>query len=81
MLNLVFRYYCNGMNVERVRRPTVSLGAAGPREFDLLTPAAQHNLLFCVILKYGINVIEASRGFLQLSVPMMLIRLNEESCQ
>ena len=51
----VFQYYCSGVNVERVRGPTVSLGAVGPREFDLLTPAAQHNVLLCVILKYSIN--------------------------
>ena len=55
MLNLVFQYYCSGVNVERVSGPTVSLGAVGPREFDLLTPVAQHNVLLCVILKYGIN--------------------------
>ena len=30
------QYYCSGVNVERVRGPTVSLGAVGPREFDLL---------------------------------------------
>ena len=43
VLNLVFQYYCGGVNpVERVRGPTVSLGGVGPREFDLLTPAAQH---------------------------------------
>ena len=41
----MFQYYCSGDNVERVRGPTVSLGAIGPREFDLLTPAAQHNVL------------------------------------
>ena len=57
MLSLVFRYYCSGVNVERVRGPTVSLGAVGPREFDLLTPAAQHDVLFCVILKYGTGVL------------------------
>ena len=55
VLNLVFQYYCSGVNVERVRGPTVSLGAVGPREFDLLTRAAQHNVLLCVILKYGID--------------------------
>ena len=57
VLNLVFQYYRSGVNfsVERIRGPTVSLGALGPREFDLLTPAAQHNVLPCVILKYGIN--------------------------
>ena len=50
VLNLVFQYYCSGVNVERVRGPnTVSLRAAGPREFDLLTPAAQHDVLLCVI--------------------------------
>ena len=55
VLNLVFQYDCSGVNVERVRGPTVSLGAVGPREFDLLTPAAQHNnVLLCVILKYCI---------------------------
>ena len=54
VLGLVFRYYCSGVNIERVRGPTVSLGAVGPREFDLLTPAAQHNVLLCVILKYGV---------------------------
>ena len=48
VLNLVFQYYCSGVNVERVRGPTVSLGT---REFDLLTPVAQHNVLLCVILK------------------------------
>ena len=42
VLTLVFQYCCSGVNVERVRGPTVSLGAVGPREFDLLTPAAQH---------------------------------------
>ena len=42
VLNSVFQYYCSGVNVDRVRGPTVSLGAVGPREFDLLTPAAQH---------------------------------------
>ena len=58
MLNLVFQYPCGGVNVERVRGPTVSLGAVGPREFDLLTPAAQHNVLPCVILKYGTVLID-----------------------
>ena len=55
VLNLVFQYYCSGVDVERVRGPTVSLGAVGPREFGLLTPEAKHNALLCVILKYGIN--------------------------
>ena len=54
VLNLVFQYDCSGVNVERARGPAVSLGAVGPREFDLLTPAAQHNVLLCVILKYDI---------------------------
>ena len=31
VLNLVFQYYYSGVNVERVRGPTVSLGAVGPR--------------------------------------------------
>ena len=55
VLNLVFQYYCSGVNVERVRGPTVSLGAVGPRKFEILTPAAQHNVLLCVLWKYGIN--------------------------
>ena len=51
VFKLVFQYYYNGVNVERVRGPTVSLGAVGPQEFDLLTPAAQHNvLLWCYLL-------------------------------
>ena len=54
VLNLVFQYYCSGVNVERVHGPTVSLRAVEPREFDIVTPAAQHNVLLCVILKYGI---------------------------
>ena len=52
VLNLVFKYYCSGVNVERVRGSTVSLGDVGPREFDLLTPVAQHNVLLCVLWKY-----------------------------
>ena len=32
VLNLVFQYYCSGVNVEIVRGPTVSLGAGEPRE-------------------------------------------------
>ena len=55
VLNLVFQYHCSGVNVERVRGPTVSVGAVGPREFDLLTPAAQHNVLLCVLWKYDFN--------------------------
>ena len=56
VLNLVFQYYCSGVNVERVRGPnTVSPGAVGPQEFDLLTPAAQqHNVLLCVTLEIEI---------------------------
>ena len=38
-----------------VRGPTVSLGAVGPREFDFVTPAAQHNVLLCVLWEYGSN--------------------------
>ena len=41
----MFQYYCSGVNVERVRGPTVSLGAVGPREFDLLTHL-QHNITY-----------------------------------
>ena len=47
-------YHCSGVNVERVCGPTFSLGAVGPRKFDLLTAAAQHNVLFCVLWKYAI---------------------------
>ena len=57
VLNLVLQHYCSGVNVERIRGPnTVSLGAVEPREFDLLTPSAQHNVLLCAILKYGIDL-------------------------
>ena len=42
LIYLVFQYYCSGVDVERVRGTTVSLGAVGPREFDLLAHAAQH---------------------------------------
>ena len=52
VLNLESQYYCSGVNVERVRVSTLSLGAVGPREFDLLTPATQHNVLLFIILKY-----------------------------
>ena len=57
MLNLVFQYSCSGVNVGRVRGPTVSLGAVEPREFDLLTPAAQHNVLLCVLWKYDVYTV------------------------
>ena len=38
--------------MQRIRGPTVSLGVVEPREFDVLAPAAQHNVLLCVLWKY-----------------------------
>ena len=38
--------------MQRIRGPTVSLGVVEPREFDVLAPAAQDNVLLCVLWKY-----------------------------
>ena len=38
--------------MQRIHGPTVSLGVVEPREFDVLAPGAQHNVLLCVLWKY-----------------------------